>query len=256
MCKNSIFPIFLLFIEIDIFYFPFFDLYYYLVPYVYGQSTVSNLSGEGTTWGGDQRYWTGPQPIRGTTGDCYYSCWGMDQWPWCTWPPWWFLWYCVPPYLQWRSCPPWCDDLWHWHGYRWGKGPEMFLEPFPKGHCRFCYLLLKGLQPITPVPVDYSAFLFDVILILEIYQEVSDGVNLPWSRFGAPFYHKHSCSFFLNPLYRVPPCGCWYALITIGVVVAVGVMAVFAFILGLRSAVLVDFINMESVQDPKRMLTP
>ena len=71
-----------------------------------------------------------------TTGTCQYSYWGMDHWPWCTWLPWWFLWYFSPPYLQRRSCPPWCDDLWYWYGHRWGKSPKIW--------CRFLILLVES----------------------------------------------------------------------------------------------------------------
>ena len=53
---------------------------------------------------------------------------------------------------------------------------DMSLEPFPKGPCRFPYVLLITLQPITLVPVNYSIPLCDVIPILGSHQQVFDGV--------------------------------------------------------------------------------
>ena len=58
-----------------------------------------------------------------------------------------------------------------------GRGPEMFLEPFPKGPCTFPFAVLITFQSVTLVPVDYSAFLCDAILILGEHLEVSDGVT-------------------------------------------------------------------------------
>ena len=46
------------------------------------------------------------------------------------------------------------------------RGPDMFLEPFPKGPCRFPDIVLITLQPVTLVPEDYSTFLCDLIPIL------------------------------------------------------------------------------------------
>ena len=40
--------------------------------------------------------------------------------------------------------------------------PEMFLEPFPKCPCRFSYLFLITLQPVTHVPLDFSTFICDI----------------------------------------------------------------------------------------------
>ena len=99
------------------------------------------------------------------------SCWGIDLWPWWTWPSWWSLWCCEIPYPQWRSCPPWYDDLWCWHGHKWGKNPEMLLQPFPKGPCRLPCVLIT-LQPVTPIPVYYSTFLSYVIFVLWDHQGV------------------------------------------------------------------------------------
>ena len=36
-----------------------------------------------------------------------------------------------------------------------GRCPEMFLEPFPTGPCRFPYVLIT-LIPVTVIPVNYS----------------------------------------------------------------------------------------------------
>ena len=38
------------------------------------------------------------------------------------------------------------------------RDPKMFLEPFPRGSCRFPYILLNTLRPVTFIPVDYSTF--------------------------------------------------------------------------------------------------
>ena len=56
------------------------------------------------------------------------------------------------------------------------KGPERFLEPFPKGPCRFPYVLLTTLQLVTYVTVDYSTLLCDFAPELGGHQEVFDGV--------------------------------------------------------------------------------
>ena len=57
----------------------------------------------------------------------------------------------------------WYDDLWCWHGNRLEGGPEKFLEPIPKGPSRSPYVLLITLQLCTVVPVNYYAFLCDII---------------------------------------------------------------------------------------------
>ena len=38
------------------------------------------------------------------------------------------------------------------------RGQEMLLEHFPKGPCKFPYVLLITLQPVTYTPVDYFTF--------------------------------------------------------------------------------------------------
>ena len=43
--------------------------------------------------------------------------------------------------------------------------PEMFLEPFPKGPCRFLYVLLITLQLVTLIPVCHCTLLCDVFLV-------------------------------------------------------------------------------------------
>ena len=53
-----------------------------------------------------------------------------------------------------------------------GRDPEVFLEPYPKGLGRFPFVLLITLQPVKPLPVNYSNFLCDVIPILRDHQEV------------------------------------------------------------------------------------
>ena len=57
-----------------------------------------------------------------------------------------------------------------------GRGPKMFLEPFPKGHCRFSYTLLITIQSLVLVSGDYSAFLSDVVPILWDQHKVPDGL--------------------------------------------------------------------------------
>ena len=52
----------------------------------------------------------------------------------------------------------------------------MFLEPFPKGPCKFPYVLLITLQSVTLVPVDYSSSLCGVVAVLGSNQEALDGV--------------------------------------------------------------------------------
>ena len=47
-----------------------------------------------------------------------------------------------------------------------GRSPEMFHQPFPSGPCRFLYVLLLALQPITLIPIYYSTLLSDVIFVL------------------------------------------------------------------------------------------
>ena len=44
-------------------------------------------------------------------------------------------------------------------------GLKVFLEPFPKGYSRFACVLLITFQPVTLVPVNYSAFMCHVIPI-------------------------------------------------------------------------------------------
>ena len=56
-----------------------------------------------------------------------------------------------------------------------GRGPKVFLEPFPKGPCRLPYALLITIQFATLIPVDYLTFLCDVLTIGG-HHEVLDGV--------------------------------------------------------------------------------
>ena len=93
-----------------------------LIPYV-GQLVLANVSIEG--WVIDSYEWS---------------------WHWC-----------VTPYLQWRNCPIWCDDLGCWHDHRWRKVPEMYLKLLPKGPYGLPYLLLITFQSITLASVYYSA---------------------------------------------------------------------------------------------------
>ena len=59
-----------------------------------------------------------------------------------------------------------------------GRGsPEMFLKPFPEGPCRLPNVLFITVQPVTLVPVFYSTYMCDVILVLRSQQEVSDGIT-------------------------------------------------------------------------------
>ena len=59
-----------------------------------------------------------------------------------------------------------------------GRSPKTSPKPFPKCPCRLLYLLLITLQPLTPIPVYYSIFLGDVILVLYGHQEASNGYLL------------------------------------------------------------------------------
>ena len=102
---------------------------------------------------------------------------GMDHWPWCTWPSWWFLQYYAPPFPQWGGFPPWCDNLWCLHGHTWRKGPLdidwSFLQRFLKialcmpHHTSTCH---------TYTYIYYFTLLFGVILVLDGHQEIFDGV--------------------------------------------------------------------------------
>ena len=48
----------------------------------------------------------------------------------------------------------------------WGRGSEIFFDPFPKGPYKFCYALLITLTPVTLIPVYYCNLLCYVILVL------------------------------------------------------------------------------------------
>ena len=43
-----------------------------------------------------------------------------------------------------------------------GRYSQIFIQPFPKGPCRFPYILFITLQPIALVPLYYCTFLCDV----------------------------------------------------------------------------------------------
>ena len=51
-------------------------------------------------------------------------------------------------------------------GNRWVKGPEVFLEPFPKSSFKLLYACLIAIQFVTLVPVHNPTFLCDVFPIL------------------------------------------------------------------------------------------
>ena len=48
----------------------------------------------------------------------------------------------------------------------------MFPESFPKGSYRFLYVPFIIIQFVTPVPLDYSTSVCDVIPVLKGHQEV------------------------------------------------------------------------------------
>ena len=58
-----------------------------------------------------------------------------------------------------------------------GRSPKVFLKPFLKVPCRLTSALLITLQPVTLIPVYYSTFLCDVILLLRGHQETSYDIN-------------------------------------------------------------------------------
>ena len=51
-----------------------------------------------------------------------------------------------------------------------GKGPKMFHEAFLKGPYRFTYVFLITSEFITFIPVDYSAFVCYIVLVLGGHQ--------------------------------------------------------------------------------------
>ena len=57
--------------------------------------------------------------------------------------------------------------------------PEVFFECLPKGPCKYPYVLFFTLQPVAFIPVNYSAFLSDVVLVLWCYWEGFDDITTP-----------------------------------------------------------------------------
>ena len=55
-----------------------------------------------------------------------------------------------------------------------GRGPEVFLEPFPINLVSFPYVLLITIQLVTPL--DYPGFLCDVMPILRGHNKVLNGI--------------------------------------------------------------------------------
>ena len=51
-----------------------------------------------------------------------------------------------------------------------GRVPALVLEPVCKGPCRFPYVLLLTLQPVTLIPVNYFILLYDIIPVLWDHQ--------------------------------------------------------------------------------------
>ena len=142
-------------------------------PWVCGQCTVGNYS-----YGRDFLNWRSvPHPICETTVTSQYSCWETDHWPWYIKPPWWSLQCCVTPYPQYRIIHPammTCDVGMVIDG---GRSLEMFLQPFSNSPCRFPYVLLITLPPVTLTSVYYTTLLCDVILILRGHLEAFNGIT-------------------------------------------------------------------------------
>ena len=80
-----------------------------------------------------------------------------------------------------------------------GASPKMLLMSFPKGPCRLSYILLITFQPAKPVPIDYSTFLCDAVLVLGGHKQVFDGVSTFKNKPGFPFGHKCFYNFNLIP---------------------------------------------------------
>ena len=147
------------------------------------------------TLGGEHQYWSEPHPICGAIGTCQYSFWGMNHWPWCTWPPLWSLCCCVPYYPLLRSYPHWCDDQQYWNCHGLRRGLKVFLKPLPKVSCRFLFVLLITIHLDTLIPVDYSAFLCDIFHITQGLPGGSWWCCLIWNESGPPPFLKYFWSF-------------------------------------------------------------
>ena len=115
-----------------------------------------------------------------------------------------------------------------------GRWPEMFLRPFPKGPRRLPYVLFITLQPVTCIPVYYSTFLCDVVLVFWKQHKASDGIYHPWNGLWFLFYHKCYWNFHLVPLWG-------YLHLDVAFVVAAGA------VVGLSGVVFVVAFNFEFI---------
>ena len=93
-----------------------------------------------------------------------------------------------------------------------GRCLEIFLQPLPIGPCRLPYALIT-LQPITLIPVYFSTFLCDVVLVLGATRRfLMVLLCLKWT--WIPVLQQMFRNLCLVPLCRVPPfeccCGCCY----------------------------------------------
>ena len=131
------------------------------------------------------------------------------------------------------------------------RSPEVFPEPFPVGPCRFPYVLLIPIQSVTLVPADYSAFLHNVVPVLEATRRlgVSLWCSLPWNGHRPPLCHKCSWSFHLNPW-------CRYHHINVVVVAIAATVLVGGVVLGLGDTMFVVAVDLGSVESPVGILTP
>ena len=126
----------------------------------------------------------------------------------------------------------------------------MFPGHFPKDPCIFPYILLMTVQYVTLVPVDYSAFLCDVVLVLGGHQEVLNGAASLEMDLG-PYLATNVLEGFASPL------GVWYHYVDVVMVVAaVVVVGDMVVVLGLGNAMSMVAVDWQAVLSPNGILTP
>ena len=116
-----------------------------------------------------------------------------------------WTWLVIFCHSQWRSCLCSYDDLWCGHGHR-GEGAMICsLKLSPQGLAE-CLMNSSSHYNLSHFYL-YITLVCDVILVL------MDNCGLCWyylpeTLFGPPFYPNSSWNYHLNPLCRVPLCGC------------------------------------------------
>ena len=131
---------------------------------------------------------------------CLYFYLGMDCWPLCTGPLWWFSWGFGPLSHQYGKIGN-SDSMTRGDKvvmYR-GRGIDMFLKALFKISCWLFYIFLIRIHPVTFISIYDPTFFKDWIFILWSHEEVFDSMT-SFEMYFYPIFLASSLEALTQPL--------------------------------------------------------